>query len=68
MTWRPMSEAPTDGVHVILAVQSGLFVYAIQGAHMNGKWMNAADIQSEPLCWMPNVLIPNEFLPWKDAA
>jgi hypothetical protein len=63
--WRDMAEAPRDGMHVILAVQSGPFVYAIQGAYMSGEWHNAADIESEPLCWMPNVMIPDEFLPWK---
>lgn len=66
-SWQDMSTAPTNGKHCILAVQRGPFVYAIQGAFMSGKWMNAADIDAEPLCWMPNVLIPDEFLPWTDA-
>ena len=66
MNWKPMSEAPTNGKHAILAVTRGPFIYAIQGAFMDGKWMNAADIQSDPLCWMPLTLIPNQFLPWTE--
>lgn len=64
--WQPMSTAPTNGKHVILAIKSGSFVYAIEGAFMEGKWMNAADIDVEPLCWMPKNLIPDAFLPWTD--
>jgi hypothetical protein len=66
--WQPMETAPLDGKHCILAIKCSAFVYAIQGAFMKGKWMNAADIQSEPLCWMPNIMIPDEFLPWMKAA
>lgn len=66
--WQPMETAPLDGKHCILAIKSGPFVYSIQGAFMKGKWMNAADIQSEPLCWMPNVKIPDQFLPWVKSA
>lgn len=64
--WDSMATAPLDGKHVILAIKSGPFVYAIQGAYMMGKWHNAADIDVEPLCWMPNVMVPNEFLPWTE--
>lgn len=64
--WQSMDTAPKTGVHCVLAIKSGPFVYAIQGAFMNGKWMNAADIDVEPLCWMPNIRIPNEFLPWTE--
>ena len=64
--WKSMDEAPLDGKYVILAIKTGAFVYSIQGAFMNGKWMNAADIAAEPLAWMPNVLLPDEFCPWTD--
>lgn len=64
--WQPMDTAPTDGKHVILALKCDCFVYSIQGAFMNGKWMNAADRDGEPLAWIPNVLLPNEFCPWTD--
>jgi len=64
--WKSMDTAPTDGKHVILAVKRDAFVYVVQGAYMNRKWMNAADIDEEPLCWMPNVSIPDIFLPWTD--
>lgn len=66
--WQPMETAPMDGKHCILAVQRGPFVYAIQGAYMNRKWLNAADIDCEPLCWMPSVSIPGHFLPWNKPA
>lgn len=65
--WQDMSTAPLDGKHCMLAIKSGPFVYAIQGAFMMGEWDNAADIKSEPLCWMPLTRIPEEFLPWTDA-
>lgn len=64
-TWRDMADAPRDGKNVILAVQSGPFVHAVSGCYMSGEWHNAADIEAEPLCWMPSVKIPDEFLPWK---
>lgn len=68
--WQSMDTAPKDGRHCILAVQSGPFVYAVQGTYDEGRgrgWFNAADIEAEPLCWMPNVLVPDELLPWTDA-
>lgn len=69
MAWQNMKTAPTDGKHVILAIKtSGGFVYAVQGAFMEGKWLNAMDVNSEPLCWMPNFRIPDEFLPWKNNS
>jgi hypothetical protein len=64
--WRDMASAPKGGKHCILAIYTGCFVYSIQGAFMNGKWMNAADIKAEPLAWMPNILLPHEFCPWTD--
>lgn len=65
-SWQSMETAPTDGKHVILAMKRGPFVWAVQGSFMERKWMNAADIQGEPLCWLPNILIPDQFLPWTD--
>lgn len=64
--WQSMDTAPKDGKHCILAMKRGPFVYAIQGAFMNGKWMNAGDIEGDPLCWMPNVRVPAHFLPWTE--
>lgn len=65
MEWKDISEAKTDGTHYILAVKSGPFVYAIEGAYMDGKWMNAADISGDVLCFMENIRIPERFLPWE---
>lgn len=65
--WQSMETAPLDGKHCILAIKTGCFVYSIQGAFMSGKWMNAGDIKGEPLAWMPNILLPDEFCPWTDA-
>jgi hypothetical protein len=42
-----METAPLDGKHCILAIKCSAFVYAIQGAFMKGKWMNAADIHAD---------------------
>ncbi len=64
--WQSMDSAPKDGKHCLLAVKSDCFVYALQGAFMMGEWSNAADIKSEPLCWMPLTRIPQVFLPWTD--
>lgn len=64
--WQSMDSAPKDGKHCLLAVKSDCFVYAVQGAFMMGEWHNAADIKSEPLCWMPLTRIPQVFLPWTD--
>lgn len=61
--WQSMNTAPKDGKHCILAIKVGAFIYSVQGAFMNNKWMNVLDVDTEPLCWMPNVLIPKEFLP-----
>lgn len=66
--WQPMDTAPLDGKHCILSMQvGGGFIYSVQGAFMQGTWMNAADIKAEPLAWMPNVLLPEELCPWTDA-
>jgi hypothetical protein len=66
--WQPMDTAPLDGKHCILSLQAGSgFMYSVEGAFMQGKWMNAADIDSEPLAWMPNVRLPEELCPWTDA-
>jgi len=62
--WHDMTEAPRDGTHVMLAVRTGAFVYTIEGAFHDGSWHNAAGIETEPLCWMPKVKIPDRFLPW----
>ena len=62
--WRSMDSAPKDGKHCLLAVKAGPFVYAVQGAYSMGEWGNAADIHSEPLCWMPLTRIPPVYLPW----
>lgn len=57
--WQPMSEAPTDGTHCILAVRSGPFIFATQGAYLSGEWCAAfIDGPVEPLAWMPNVRLP----------
>ena len=63
--WRSMDSAPRDGKHIMLVVMFGSFARVVEGA-FHGKWMNAADIDSEPLCWCPKVPIPNEFLPWTE--
>lgn len=67
LRWQPMDTAPTDGTNVLLAVERGPFVHVIQGAFYSGKWMDAADRGGEYLCWRPNCLIPDEYLPWTDA-
>jgi hypothetical protein len=65
--WRNMSSAPLNGRHVILAMRSGVFVWAVQGAYDGRKWTNAADIEGEPLCWMPAAKLPMAFLPWEQG-
>jgi len=66
--WLPMETAPKDGKHCILSIPTGGgCIYSIQGAFINGKWMNAANIDAEPLAWMPNVLLPADLCPWTDA-
>lgn len=64
--WQPMSEAPTDGTHCILAVRSGPFIFSVQGAYLSGDWCAASEMGPvEPLAWMPNVRLPEWAMPWK---
>lgn len=56
--WQPMSTAPTNGKHVILAVRSGAFIYSVQGACFDGVWSSVDQDNAEPLAWMPNVRLP----------
>ncbi|MBA8799205.1 hypothetical protein FHW77_002924 [Agrobacterium sp. RC10-4-1] len=65
LTWRPMGSAPKDGKHCILSIPSGGFAYTVQGAFMGGKWINALNVDAEPLAWMPNVMLPDAYCPWK---
>ncbi|PZP49817.1 MAG: hypothetical protein DI595_12735 [Agrobacterium fabrum] len=65
LAWRSMDSAPKDGKHCILSIPSGGFVYTVQGAFMGGKWINALNVDAEPLAWMPNVLLPDAYCPWK---
>lgn len=65
LAWRSMDSAPEDGKHCILSIPSGGFVYTVQGAFMGGKWINALNVDAEPLAWMPNVLLPDAYCPWK---
>lgn len=62
-SWRDMASAPLNGKHCILAVQEGEFIYAVQGAYSNGEWNAVHRGNVTPLCWMPNVRLPDEFLP-----
>lgn len=65
--WMPMSTAPTNGQRVILAIPVATgFVHNVEGAFMNGRWMNALNAEVEPLCWRGKVLIPAKFLPWTE--
>lgn len=66
--WKPMSEAPTDGKHVLLACKFSPFVYAVQGAFQDGAWNTAAGDDFKPLAWMKIPKIPNRFLPWTDEG
>jgi hypothetical protein len=61
--WRDMATAPLDGKHCILAVQDGEFIFAVQGAYSYGEWNVVHRGNVKPLCWMPNVRLPKEFLP-----
>jgi hypothetical protein len=63
--WQPMETAPRNGKHCILAVKQGAFIYSVQGAFQDGQWNAVHRDNVEPLCWMPNVLIPAEFLEQK---
>lgn len=65
--WRDMQSAPRDGKHMVLAIQTpGGFVRNIEGAFMDGRWMNALNLDVEPLCWFPKTLTPDRFLPWTE--
>lgn len=64
--WQSMDAAPKDGKHCLLAVKTGPFVYAVQGAFLDGEWENVACINSEPFCWMALNRIPPVYLPWTD--
>ncbi len=61
--WRDMASAPLDGKHCILAVREGAFIYSVQGAYSYGEWNAVHRGNVQPLCWMPNVRLPKEFLP-----
>jgi hypothetical protein len=65
--WQDISTAPKDGKHCILAVQEGVFVWSVQGAYDGRQWnaVHRSDVQ--PLAWMPNVRVPDAFLPWVAA-
>jgi hypothetical protein len=65
LAWSPMDSAPKDGKHCILSIPSGGFAYTVQGAFMGGKWINALNVDAEPLAWMPNVMLPDAYCPWK---
>jgi hypothetical protein len=61
--WRDMASAPLNGKHCILAIQEDAFIYAVQGAYSYGEWNVVHRGNVKPLCWMPNVRLPAEFLP-----
>ncbi|MBK3745829.1 hypothetical protein G3A39_42485 [Paraburkholderia aspalathi] len=61
--WRDMATAPLNGRHCILAVPCGSFIYSVQGAYQDGRWNAVHQENVRPLCWMPNVLLPDEFRP-----
>lgn len=63
--WQPMETAPLDGKHCILAVQEGAFIYSVQGSFDGKRWNAVHAVGVKPLCWMPNVRLPPEFLPAK---
>jgi hypothetical protein len=63
MGWRDMESAPLDGKHCILAIQEDAFIWAVQGAYNSGEWNVIHRGNVKPLCWMPNVRLPKEFLP-----
>jgi hypothetical protein len=57
--WRDMETAPLDGTHCILAVKQGAFIYSLQGAYQYGQWNVVNKDNVEPLCWMPNIRLPD---------
>lgn len=61
--WRAMDTAPLDGKHCIIAVQDGAFIYSVQGSFDGKRWNAVHAAGVKPLCWMPNVRLPSEFLP-----
>lgn len=68
--WQPMSTAPTNGRHCILAVKSGAFIWSVQGCYDDtlNVWNTVLGDDSEPLAWMPNVPLPDKFKPWDVPA
>ncbi|WP_313026906.1 hypothetical protein [Brucella sp.] len=66
--WRSMDSAPTNGKHCILCIKDGSFYYSVQGAFQNGKWNCVYRDDVQPLCWMPNVRVPAQFLPASPGA
>lgn len=67
-TWQPIETAPLDGKHCILAVKEGAFIYSVQGAFHAGQWNAVYRDNVKPLCWMPNVRLPDEFLALADGG
>jgi hypothetical protein len=61
--WRDMASAPLNGKHCILAVKDGEFIWSVQGAYSYGEWNAVHRGNVKPLCWMPNVVPPREFMP-----
>lgn len=58
VAWQTMDTAPRDGKHCILAVKEGAFICSVQGAFQAGQWNAVHRDNVEPLCWMPNVRLP----------
>lgn len=68
--WQPMSTAPMNGRHCILAVKSDVFVWSIQGCYDESRkvWTCAIGDDVKPLAWMPNVLLPDWATPWEQET